>query len=100
RQMPGLLDLEPDRVAADRVAHHAHAMGTGDADRPGEQPLLGEPDRAGHLAIAVEAVEAGEAVVVPDVAPAGPDHGDPGADHRGLVADQGGMADLDSRDIG
>ena len=100
RQMPGRLDAELDGIAADGIAHGADAMGAGDADGAGEQALLGEPDGAGHLAIAVEAVEAGEAVVVPDVAAAGPDHGDAGADHRRLVADQGRMADLHPGDIG
>jgi hypothetical protein len=75
-------------------------MGAGDADGGREQALLGQPDRAGHLAIAVEAVEAGEAIVVPDIAAARPDHGDTAAHHRRLVADQGRMADLHPGDIG
>ncbi len=99
RQMEGLDDALLRRIAADGVAHHAHAMGAGDADGRGEQALLREPDRAGHLAIAVEAVESGEAVIGEDVA-MGPDHGDAGAHHRRLVADQGRMPDLDTGHIG
>ena len=41
------------RTSADRV-------GVGDADRRRDQPLLGDPGQAGHLAVAVEGMRAGD----------------------------------------
>ena len=46
-------------------------MRVGDADRRGQQPLLGDPRPAGHLAVAVERVDAGEHRIGPDLRPRG-----------------------------
>src|SRR5207244_1537532 len=54
RQVEGLAGAGADGVGADGVADDAHGMGVGDGDRRAQQALLGDPDEAGHLAIAVE----------------------------------------------
>src|ERR1019366_7548249 len=71
-----------------------------DAKRRRNQPLLGDPGEPGHLAVAVEAMRAGEDVVGPDIVAGGPDRGDAGAYHRRLVADQGGEPDAHPGHVG
>ena len=71
RQQPRHRHLLAHRVGADRVAHDADRMRVGDADRRGQQALLGDPGPAGHLAVAVERVDAGERGIGPDLRPRG-----------------------------
>src|ERR1700686_3791570 len=85
---------------ADRIAHDADLIGVGDAYRRPDVALLGDPRQTGHLAVAVERVEAGEDVIGPDLGAARPDRGDPGAHDTGRLADQCRIADPHAGDVG
>ena len=85
---------------ADRIPHNANLIRVGNADRRTQQPLLGNPGHAGHFAIAVERMDAGETVIAPDFIPTRPDRRHPGADNMRLIGDQRGAAHLHPRHIG
>ena len=65
-----------------------------------EQGLLGEPGKAGHLAVAVEGERSRENVVGPDLRSTRPDGGDSRPGDPGLILDDGRVAHLDARDVG
>jgi hypothetical protein len=54
RQVKGLGSAVANRNGRDGIADDSDLIGVGDADRRAEQALLGEPRKAGHLAVAVE----------------------------------------------
>jgi len=56
----GLPRLGGRRRGNQRVADHADAVGVGQRERPALLPCLADPLEAGHLAVAVQHVRAGE----------------------------------------
>ena len=58
-----------------------------------------QPVDAGHFAAAIEAVEAGEGVILADIAVTRHNHRDPGPHHIGLVLVQSEMPDQHTGDI-
>ncbi len=98
--------VRPCRRLDQGVVHDTDAVGVGDADGTAEHPGLPDPLQPGELAVAVEPVRPGEHRLGPYVAVVGDHHGDPGS-HRPLAgpqpavtADQRGVADADTGDIG
>jgi hypothetical protein len=95
-----------DHLGHQRVAHHPDAVRVGEGDGRGQHPRLADPLEPGHLAVAVEAVAAGEHRLVhvgwsarDDHRDAGPDR--PVADHQWTLAfDEGGVADTDAWHVG
>ncbi len=81
------------------VADQPDLRGAGDADRRTEHARFRHPDQTGHLAVPVEHMTACVDVVGPNVG-SGHDHGDSGADHVGLVIDQGRVSDKYPRNVG
>ena len=89
----------------DRVARHADAVGVRHNDRPFEKSAFVHPRRAGHLAVAVQAEDAGVNRIVERIVSARNDRRHAGA-HRALAdfefslaADQGGKADFNASDV-
>ena len=87
RQQWSASSRRSDAPLDQRVPHRADAVGVGDGNRIEQEPVVVDPGRAGHLAVAVEAEPAGEhrGEIVP--AP-GKDRGDAGA-HRALALHRG-----------
>ena len=96
----------PDGVADDPVADDPDRMGVRDPDRAREMAGFADPLETGQLAIAIEGVAAGEDRLGPRVAVVRDDHRDAGPDGTGpdgewpVAADDRGMTDTDTRDIG
>ena len=88
-----------------RVAHDADAVRVRDGDRCGQHPGFADPFEAGQLAVAVEAVTAGEDRLAPIVGAARDDHGDAGPDRaladdqRSVARDERRVADANARDV-
>jgi hypothetical protein len=87
-------------VIDERVAHHPDLMRVGERDRRAQLPRLFQPEQAGHLAVAVEGVIAGKALILVDFAVTGADDGDAGARHAWLVVDERGVANPHARHVG
>jgi hypothetical protein len=98
--MPFLRHLVLHGIGDERIAHHADRMGAGDAEGRGQQALLLDPDGAGHLAVAVEGVIAGEHGPLPRIVAARPDRRYAGSRHRRRVVDDRGVADAHARYVG
>src|SRR5207249_3377846 len=99
-QKPRVGDLRVTlhRPGDDGSVRHADRMCVGDAEWPRQRTRLRDPGDTGHLSVAVLAMEPGGARV-PGVLPATRmDRGDPGPDR--IPLDQGGVADLDPRNVG
>ena len=98
--------LPVDRGGDQRVAHDPDAVRVGDRDRRGQQARFADPFEAGHLAVAVEAMAAGEHGLAQrrpaaraDDRDAGPDRA-PADDQRSVAADQRRVPDRDAGDVG
>src|SRR5262249_42325863 len=95
-----------DRPVDGAAMAGADRMGVGDEDRRGQRAGLLDPGDAGHLAVAVQRVEACGAGIADSLAATRQDRGDAGA-HRALAnperpmaLDQGDIADRDARHVG
>ncbi len=107
RQRPAAdLLVRRDVCSDQRIAHHADGVRVGEADRRRQRPRLAHPLEAGHLAVAVERVAAGEDRLATRVTFMGQDHRDAGPDRacaddeRTVARDQGGVPDADAGDVG
>ena len=100
RQQPGHRHLVAHGECADRIAHHADRVCVGYADGRRQQSLFGDPCPAGHLAIAVEGVDAGEHRIGPQLLTARPDRGDARPHDRWRVMDQRRVADAHAGHVG
>ena len=114
RAVPRLADHRqaPEHLAAvvlthlgldERVAHDADAVRVGEADRRGQAARLADPLEPGQLAVAVQAMAAGEQRLEPlarhDDGDAGA-HGALAAAQRAVTLDQRDRADADALDVG
>ena len=79
-----------------RIAHDADAVGVRDRDGRGQHPRLADPLEAGQLAVAVQAMAAGEDRFAPRFRASRGHHGDAGP-HRALADDQWTVAGDEGR---
>ncbi len=108
RQRPevGMWAVGAHRVRQERVVDHPDRMRVRDRDRGGQEAGLANPLEAGQLAVAVEAVAAGEERLEEDLAIVGDHHRDAGADWpladhaRALPADERRVPDAHTGDVG
>jgi hypothetical protein len=97
-QQRGVANVGFHRVGAEGIAHHAHAARAGESDRACEQSLLGEPQAAGHLPIAIEAGGPGKDCRTKDVC-LRPQHRQPRAQHVGFVKAKRGITHAHAGDV-
>ena len=106
RQPPRLQRGAPNAPLQNGVAHHAHAVRVGNADRPLEKSALLQPGGSGHLAVAVEREPGTEYGIVAPF-PAGVHYGhagtyrsDPHLEWSWRALDDRGVADFNTAHIG